>query len=90
MTPRQIELARHALGLPNARKQSYRNRFIAGEGHSDQADWDAMVLSGDAKVVRKVPLYRGDDAFWLTPQGATAALRAGERLSSDDFPVGQP
>jgi hypothetical protein len=39
LTPRQIELARHALGLPNQYKKSYRNRFVAGGNHPDQNDW---------------------------------------------------
>ncbi len=31
LTPKQRELARHALGLPNKMRMSYRNRFVAGE-----------------------------------------------------------
>lgn len=36
MTPEQIELARHALGLTNGRRQSCRNLFATGPGHSDE------------------------------------------------------
>ena len=35
MSAAQIELARHALGLPNKMRMSYRNRFVAGHGHVD-------------------------------------------------------
>ena len=49
MTPRQIELARHALGLRPGCLVSYRNRFLAGPGHPDYADWQAMVAAGQAK-----------------------------------------
>lgn len=81
MTPRQIELARHALGLPNRTKQSYRNRFVASAGHGDFADWEAMVAEGVAK--------RDDGptfCFWLTLEGAHNALLKGERLDLEDFP----
>lgn len=86
LTPTQRELARHALGLPNDRKQSYRNRFIASEGHADFAEWEAMVATGAAMVCRAVPLYAYDDAFWMTPEGAKAALAKGESLDPEDFP----
>lgn len=45
LTPAQRELARHALGLPNDRKRSYRNRFIASKGHADFAEWEVMVAT---------------------------------------------
>ena len=83
MTPRQRELARHAIGLPNDKRQSYRNRFIAGRGHVDFADWMAMVNDGHA-VKRDMagPNY----SFHLTHKAATQALEPGERLDREDFP----
>lgn len=91
MTPKQIELARHALGLDGKRKQSYRNRFFAGPGHDDFEDWQEMVSAGFAKVWQvpkgwMVPGQVADHQFRLTRAGAEAALRKGERLCPEDFP----
>lgn len=86
MTPAQKELARHALGLPNARRLSYRNHFVAGEGHGDFTNWLAMVEAGEAKRRKGNALTGGDDLFWLTKAGAEAALNSRERLDPEDFP----
>jgi hypothetical protein len=85
MSPRQIELARHALGLPNERHQTYRNRFYASSGHRDFADWQAMVEAGMA-VQSEPRKGSGMRMFGLTRQGASAALHAGETLDPEDFP----
>lgn len=87
MTPAQIELARHALGLGNGRRVSYRNHFVTGPDGDDFADWMAMVEAGNAKRHAGHPLAGGDDMFWLTHQGAKAALKRGERLDPHDFPT---
>lgn len=88
MTARQIELARHALGLPNSNAMSYRNAFVAGEGHADHPDWLEMVDNGFA--VRRVQPkgFGGSDIFHLTHRAARLSLRAGESLDPEDF--GQP
>lgn len=86
MTPEQRSLARHALGLPNRRKTTYRNRFVTGKGSKDWSGWDDLVASGYAKAFRKVSVCGGDDIFFLTPEGAKAALDPGEKLSIEDFP----
>jgi hypothetical protein len=85
LSPRQIDLARHALGLPNERRRSYRNRFCCGPGHVDYVDWQGMAAAGAA---RRFPLTaRGSDSlFALTEGGARAALRPGEELDPEDFP----
>jgi hypothetical protein len=84
MTPQQIKLARHALGLPNARRQSYRNFFTAGVRHPDYYDWIAMVDDENAKKSTSAK-PDGDDIFWLTVKGAQAALYTGESLDPEDF-----
>lgn len=86
MTLREIELARHALGLPNKMRMSYRNRFVAGEGHDDYKDWLQMVADGNAGMRdgSKLP-YAGDSLFWLTHDGAKQALKRGEKLDPEDF-----
>jgi tryptophanase len=88
MTPRQIDLARHALGLPNNQRVSYRNRFVAGKGHFDYEDWCAMVQAKDAIVAAGEHLLMGsDDYFYLTLQGAKKAILPGESLDREDFPA---
>lgn len=86
MTPRQIELARHALGLRPGCLVSYRNRFLAGPGHPDYADWQAMVAAGQAKRLESEYLPPGDVLFLLTRAGAEAALLPGDVLNSEDWP----
>ena len=87
LTEEQRELARHALGLGNGRKQSYRNRFATGPGGTDHPAWLDMVKQGFAKKRDGKTLpFGGDDMFWLTRRGATLALDAGETLDTEDFP----
>lgn len=85
-TTRQRELARHALGLPNKTNKSYRNCFITGEGSVDWARWNDMWAKGLAHVRRDVAIFVGDDQFWLSREGAEAALNPGETLCPEDFP----
>lgn len=84
MTPMQINLARHALGLPNRSKRSYRNRFYAAADGEHRAAWDAMVSAGDAAGE---PARGGMMFFCLTVQGAREALNRDEVLDPEDFPA---
>lgn len=86
MTPEQIELARHALGLGNRRKMSYRNHYVADAGSPDHTEWMAMVDDGFARWRRGNEMTGGGDLFRLTRLGAEAALKKGERLDPKDFP----
>lgn len=85
MTPRQIELARYALGLPNKMSKSCRNRFFTVGGTMDRRHWCDMVTAGHAT---RYPMKEDkvSDIFLLTYDGACAALLPGERLCPDDFP----
>lgn len=83
----ELQLARHALGLPNKRKMSYRNNFVTGSGSVDYAPWKSMVVKGAATCRMNVSWLGGDDIFHLTIAGAIAALAKGERLSPEDFPT---
>ena len=85
MSPEQIELARHALGLPNNRRQSYRNNFVCGKGHPDYDNWQALVAAGLAKRRDGSTMSGGDDVFWLTKEGAKRALKKYETLCPEDF-----
>jgi hypothetical protein len=85
MTPTQRRLARHALGLPNSRRCSYRNRFIAAYAPGAYDEWCRMEDAGLAERSRNIR----DSAtvrFWLTESGARAALNPGETLCPEDFP----
>jgi len=85
MTPAQRGLARHALGLPNDRRRSYRNRyFVAAAGDVFDA-WQAMVAAGDAADM-PITSMRNSVGFELTRQGALAALCQNESLCPEDFP----
>lgn len=86
MTPRQIELARHALGLTRSRLVSFRNHFCAGPGHEDFADWEAMVAAGFARKRESKVLAPGDVMFHLTRAGAEQALQPGDVLNPEDWP----
>ncbi|RWO57262.1 hypothetical protein [Mesorhizobium sp.] len=89
MTPAQKELARHALGLPNRQRRSYRNHFVTGEGGSDHREWMALVEAGHAwrrAGSQLRGLTGGDDLFRLTRAGAELALEKRERLNPEDFP----
>lgn len=85
MTEKQIALARHALGLPNKARKSYRNYFVTGPGTPDWDDWLAMVEAGNATRRGPLEIFGGDSCFHLTRAGADVALRAGERLCGEDF-----
>ncbi len=87
MTDNQIDLARHALGLPNRMKRSYRNNFVAGPGHVDWDEWQMMVAAGHAVSRRWSLIPHIERVFTLTRAGATLALLPGESLDPEDFPV---
>jgi len=86
LTPRERELARHALGLDGQRKRSYRNYYVVGTG-DDHAAWLGMVERGIARKKHKLgsPIYGGSDCFYLTRSGAEAALEPGESLDEEEM-----
>lgn len=87
MTSEQISLARHALGLPNVGKQSYRNHFVAGLSRNRDL-WEQMVADGNATKMDSAKArarFGGCDCYWLTRAGANAALQEGEKLDPEDF-----
>lgn len=89
MSERQRDLARHALGLKEGRgrwPKSYRNHFVASEGHTDWPDWMLLHLAGLAKRRDGGPISGGDEVFWLKRAGAEMALNPNERLDPEDFP----
>lgn len=85
ISPEARDLARHALGLPNRRKRSYRNHFVS----STDPHWERLVATGLATVRRSVEAAGGMHTYRLTRAGAEAALDPGERLDPEDFPARQ-
>lgn len=86
MRPRQIELARHALGLDGRRTHSYRNSYVCGPS-PEHTEWCDMVEEGDATRTDGSKVhFGGDDLFRLTLQGARKALLPAETLDREDFP----
>lgn len=84
MTNKQKKLARHALGLPNKAKKSYRNHFVCAES---DPHWSDLVANGMATMrpAASVP-FGGSAIFYLTEAGAKAALEGREKLCPEDFP----
>jgi hypothetical protein len=83
VTERQVKLARHALGFPNKKNESYRNHFCIGKGGDGYEDWMDLVSQGLA-VRSTGPHWGGDDMFHLTLSGALQVRTPKEHLSRED------
>ncbi|MER8591490.1 hypothetical protein NKH33_07785 [Mesorhizobium sp. M1182] len=90
MTPAQKDLARHALGLPNRQRRSYRNHFVTGSGGNDHREWMALVEAGHAWRRAGSELTGGSDLFRLTRAGAELVLEKRESLDPEAFPAVSP
>jgi hypothetical protein len=88
MTPDQLKLARHALGLPNDQKRSYRNRYFAGVGTDIEERWDDLVNRGLAHRQRQDGGAK-TTFFCLSRRGAQMAIDPAESLCPEDFPCPQ-
>lgn len=88
MNAEQKRMARHALGLPNNTRRSYRNHYVIGPGAPDHAEWSGLVSKGMAEMSEGKPRETGHrmDCFFLTRAGAEAALEGKEKLCPEDFP----
>lgn len=79
------KLARHALGLPNDQRKSYRNRYFANSEGRVFDIWCGLVEQGLAvgpEMATGISLAR----FELTDVGAKLSLEPGETLCREDFP----
>lgn len=85
VTKRQKVLARHAMGLPNSQRKSFRNRFLVAEGADGFKEWHGLAVDG---LARRFPRHNGGslDLFCLTYDGAKRMLQVGETLDREDFP----
>jgi hypothetical protein len=83
MSQEQRRLARHALGLDNSKRRSYRNRYLATNGSKTNWEWEQMVSAGWARIGLR---QRVTTLYELTTPGALAAIDPGEHLDPEDFP----
>lgn len=77
MTPSQVSILRHTLGLPaDGRGTPYRNYFVAGPGHHDQTTLDSLVASGHMALTESKPgfLAADDVLYHVTPIGRDIAI----------------
>lgn len=75
VTPYQISLLHHTLGLSEHRRESYRNHFVAGDGHHDMYHLAVLERAGLMER-RSTPkfLEPGDIVFAATDAGREAAI----------------
>lgn len=85
LTQKELELTRHALGLPKPSGTSYRNRYVIGPAHQDYLVWETMVKKGFA--TRRIFSDHSCICymFQMTKAGARKALLPGEKLCKEDF-----
>lgn len=70
ITPAQLHLLHHTLGVTPERRTPYRNHFVAGDGHHDMPDLLALEAAGLMKR-SSTPKFceQGDIVFTCTPAG---------------------
>lgn len=88
--PKQISLLHHTLGVTPERREPYRNHFVAGPGHHDQVNLEALEAAG---LMERAPapkfLDQADVVFRVTTAGRAYALEhlapAPKRTKYDDY-----
>ncbi len=75
VTPHMLHLLHHTLGLRLGQCEPFRNHFLAGPGHHDQADLEALELAGLMHRA-KAPAFcdDGDVVFFCTDKGKEYAI----------------
>jgi hypothetical protein len=77
LAQRHVELLHHTLGLVDGRRTPYRNHFVAGPGHHDMQDLEALETMG---LMARGPAPKfcpsGDVVFRATEAGIGQALQA--------------
>jgi len=76
MTPKQLHILRHTLGLDRAIKP-YRNYYVAGDGV--QREIDQLVKAGLMMPIAR-PAFTSDQAFRATSSGRAVAMRSTREL----------
>lgn len=75
ITTHQLHLLHHTLGLDERRREPWRNYFMAGDGHHDQPDLEALEAAGLMRRGR-TPSFcdDGDVLFICTDAGKDYAI----------------
>lgn len=77
ITPRQIEIMQHTLGINESRREPYRNYYAAGPLHYANSDLETLVSLG---MMTKSPAPKfcpsGDVVYSCTDTGRDTALSA--------------
>ncbi|WP_323025666.1 hypothetical protein [Castellaniella sp.] len=79
-TPRQIELLQHTLGLSAEHRNSHRNHFVAGAGHHDMPELQALETLG---LMRRAPT----PSFCPSDDIVFCATAAGQTIAQDALPA---
>jgi len=75
VTAEQLALLHHTLGLHPERRASHRNHFVAGPGHHDQSNLEALEAAGLMERGRTPKfLDQGDVVFQCTDAGREYAV----------------
>ncbi|CAG9169807.1 hypothetical protein [Cupriavidus pinatubonensis] len=75
ITTTQLALLHHTLGVNPERREPYRNHFVAGRGHHDMPDLEALEVAGLMERGH-VPGFLSDSSivFYTTESGRAYAL----------------
>lgn len=74
-TPQQIHLLQHTLGLQSNIRVPYRNHFVAGTGHHEMDELEALEKLGFMERVHTPSFCDKDDiVFAATDAGRTLAM----------------
>jgi hypothetical protein len=74
-TAGQMELMRHALGHYRTPRVD-RNYFAADPGSDDDRDWQALVVSGHARLYRPAAGEQSLNYYTVTPAGQLLVSQA--------------
>ncbi|MCK8538203.1 hypothetical protein [Yersinia ruckeri] len=71
---RHLGLLQHTIGVSEKSREPYRNHFLAGDGHSDNADLKQLVAVG-YMTAHPAPAMWGDGTVYCcTPEGSALAI----------------
>lgn len=74
-TDYQLSLLHHTLGLSERNRESYRNHFVAGPGHSDMRHLEALEVAGLMQRLRTPSFLDSSDiVFAVTDAGREVAV----------------
>lgn len=74
ITPKQLDLLHHSLGLRPDHRESYRNHFAASTGHHDYPDLVELERVGFMTSRPLAKEWGGGICFYVTDQGKAYAI----------------